>query len=195
MNSFSSSCPTCALPNSEGHGNCAFCGAELLRAAPLLARMTRTADAFVLVSGERMLAYAQLADGTWKLAPQGGQTFTMVTLRREDDVEVVLLDASLSVVASFRQASDARSTATVVCDAADALVAVVRADGMGGLHAIDTKGNVLMFAGRSRTSEATLDLLLTDTGVATPIISLFALAVALEAEQLGPLHRRSSDHL
>lgn len=175
------------MPNAAFLGDCAFCETELLRHAPVLAHLIANDGEYELRTGSRVLAYAETVGEVLRVKTVGGRIHTLVRLEEERGLELVLFDTELNVVASMHETNSA-SRATLMSGADDRTTAIVRADGAGGLHASGPCGNVLMFAGRSRSNPSGLELLITDAGVARPLVSLFALLVAMEDAELGPLH-------
>ena len=149
--------------------------------------MTGSEGRFTLTTGERVLATAERVGELWMITNLLGQEFSLVTLMDRNGTEVVLFDGALNAVVSLRQRGGKASSVTVM-DARNTPAAIVREDGLGGLHVVDLSGNAMLFAGRNRMCANSLDLLITDAGAMRPIVSLFAIAVALEGEQLGPLH-------
>lgn len=181
------SCPSCALPSSEGRSTCAFCERVLFVQTPLLARLARTGDGITFTSGTEILASAVRDGDLWTTQVQGGPSLTQVALHDETGIEVVVLDAELNIVASLRPSGATMTPSAVVFDAMDRVSIIVRGDGSGGLHGMAPGGEILFFAGRSRADLDSLDVLLTDTGLSTPLSVIVAALIALEVERFGPL--------
>ena len=184
----SSCCVACALPVMDGFESCPFCGAETLGSGPWLLRLSRHEDSFELHKVETLVARAERQGELWSVDTGGPDEHMLLTSRDATGTEAVLMDGELHRLASIRTARGGRGRATVLRDAADNIVAIVRGDGTGGLHAMSVDGTVLLFAGRSAAPVPTLDLLVTDAGADRPLVILLALALTLEIEHLGPLY-------
>jgi hypothetical protein len=184
-------CPACAFPHTGAHSVggalCIFCGAELLAQAPLLARVTRSGDTFTLRVGERVLAAARRVGRYWEITTEAEAGFTLVDVMQPEGPEMALLDDTGNFVSSLSLVRSSTWSSTLfVRDASEAVLAAVRSDGCGGVHAVTPGGHVLFFAGRSSADERTVDLLLTDAAGAAPLVVLFAVGVALEVAPFGP---------
>jgi len=106
--------------------------------------------------------------------------------------DVLLVDSEGNVVATMLEVGATMAASVLLCNSEERPSLIVRADGLGGLNAIAANGNVLLYAGRSQSVPMTLDVLITDEGARRPLIVMFSLMVALEAEEVGPLHVSST---
>ncbi len=175
------SCPTCALPGLTGGVLCAFCGATLLKAGPQLSRLISSPGRLALHGVDRVLAVATEHQAWWAVQAVGGDEFSLVSFAEAGGTDVVLIDDASNVLASISPATD--GLPPMLHDSADDLLAIVRSDGCGGLHALRPNGDVLFYLGASPGGPAITDILLTDAGAAQSLVLQFALMVTLRTQQ------------
>jgi len=134
------------------------------------------------------MASAEHSLDGWRVRTVGGGKFNLEARRDERRTDMTLSDPDHNIVATMVQVGATMASSIIVCNAEERPCMIVRADGLGGMNAIAANGNVLLYAGRSRSCSKTLDVLLTDLGCHRPLVVLFSLIVALEAEKVGPLY-------
>lgn len=152
----------------------------MLKGGPSLNRLVKTGNDHALLVDEKVLAVAEERTQWKSIRVSGGAEYSLVCFSDAAVGDCLLLDEANNVVASIAAAQGLMPTK--LSNGAGLLIAVVRTDGCGGLHALQPNGDVLFYLGRSLVSPSITDVLLTDAGLALPLISQFALMVSLKTQ-------------
>jgi rRNA maturation protein Nop10 len=177
-------CDSCHCPAAPTRENCPFCGADLLRPAPVAFSLERRDGKFEWYTDGALVASASGMNGLWQLCDaRGSHVVSLVPIGDDSPEEgVALVGPNARLLGSIRpheDNSEGHLGGSVASDPDGRPVLVLRGDGGQAAHLVDRRGDIVAVASWE-DHEAATDLLVTPLGTRHSLAMVFGLLLSLE---------------